>query len=231
MSDKSHPIIDLAVSILIPSLVLMKLSGPEQLGATRALLLALAFPICWGLYELISHRKKNWIALLGVISVLMTGGIGLLKLDAGWLAIKEAAVPTVIGIGVLVAHKLGYPVIRKLLFNPSLLDVERIESELDKRGTRNLFESRLDSANYLFAGTFAFSAVMNYVLAVWIVKSESGTTAFNEELGRMTLLSYPMIAIPSTIMMLGIFYMLWRTINKQTGLKLEEIMIAAKEQS
>ncbi|OED36249.1 MFS transporter [Chromatiales bacterium (ex Bugula neritina AB1)] len=229
MSEKSHPFIDLAVSILIPSVVLMKLSGPEQLGATRALLLALAFPVCWGLYELINNRKKNWIALIGVFSVLLTGGIGLLKLDAGWLAIKEAAVPTVIGIGVLIAHKVGYPVIRKLLFNPSVLNVKRIESELDKRGTRNIFETQLDTANYLFAGTFGFSAMMNYVLAKWIVKSDSGTTAFNEELGRMTLLSYPMIAIPSTLMMLGIFYMLWRTISKQTGLKFEEIMVAGNE--
>ena len=230
MSDKkSHPFIDLAVSILIPSIILMKLSGPEQLGATKALLLALAFPVCWGLYELIGHRKKNWIALIGVISVLLTGGIGLLKLDAGWLAIKEAAVPTVIGLGVLIAHKLGYPAIRKLLFNPAVLDVNRIENELEKRGTRQQFESQLDTANYLFAGTFGFSAVMNYVLAKWIVKSDSGTTAFNEELGRMTLLSYPMIAIPSTLMMLGIFYMLWRTIRKKTGLKLEEIMVGAEE--
>ena len=229
MAEKSHPLIDLAVSIIIPSVVLMKLSGPEQLGATKALLLALAFPICWGLYELIGHRKKNWIALIGVVSVLLTGGIGLLKIDAGWLAVKEAAVPSVLGIGVLIAHKLGYPVIRKLLFNPSVLDVQRIESELDKRGNRKLFESKLDTANYLFAGTFVFSAIMNYVLAVWIVKSESGTTAFNEELGRMTLLSYPMIAIPSTIMMLGIFYMIWRIIRKETGLTLEEIMVAAKE--
>ena len=134
-----------------------------------------------------------------------------------------------IGIGVLIAHKLGYPVIRKLLFNPTVLDVQRIESELDKRGNRQLFESKLDTANYLFAGTFVFSAIMNYILAVWIVKSESGTTAFNEELGRMTLLSYPMIAIPSMIMMLGIFYMLWRIIRKETGLTFEEIMVAAKE--
>ena len=68
---------------------------------------------------------------------------------------------------------------------------------------------------------------MNYVLAKWIVTSESGTTAFNEELGKMTLLSYPMIAIPSTIMMLGIFYFLWRSINKLTGLTLEDILVTS----
>ncbi len=222
---KPRPLVDLAVSILIPSLVLMKLSGDDKLGATNALILALSFPICWGVYELVTHKHRNYIALLGVVSVLLTGGIGLLKLDAQWLAVKEAAVPSVIGIGVLVAHKLGYPVIRKLLLNPKLFKVSTIESVLEKRNNRPQFESRLDNANYLFAGTFVFSAVMNYLLAKWIVKSDSGTAAFNEELGRMTLLSYPVIAIPSMIMTLFIFYYLWRTINTLTGLSLEEIMV------
>ncbi len=226
--QKSRPFIDLLVSIIIPSIVLMKLSGPENLGATKALILALAFPVGWGLYELVTQRKKNWIALLGVISVLLTGGIGLLKLDAGWLAVKEAAVPSVIGLGILIAHKLGFPAIKKLLLNPKMFQIERIESELEKRGNSQQFNKRLDAANYFLAGTFGFSAVMNYVLAKWIVTSESGTTEFNEELGRMTLLSYPMIAIPSMIMMLCIFWFLWRTIRKQTGLSLEEIMVVSE---
>jgi hypothetical protein len=65
---------------------------------------------------------------------------------------------------------------------------------------------------------------MNYFLAKLIVTSESGSSAFNEELGRMTLLSYPVIAIPSMIMMMGIFWFIWRTVNRLTGLSLEEIM-------
>ena len=40
----------------------------------------------------------------------------------------------------------------------------------------------------------------------------------------MTLVSYPMIAIPSTVMMLLIFYYLWRTIRRLTGFTLEEVM-------
>ena len=66
---------------------------------------------------------------------------------------------------------------------------------------------------------------MNYILAKWIVTSPSGTAAFNEELGQMTLLSYPVIAIPSTIMMIAILFYLWRTIRTLTGFKLEEIMV------
>jgi len=195
-----------------------------------ALIVALAFPIGYGLYELLFNGKRNAMALLGVVSVLLTGGIGLLKIDAQWLAVKEAAIPLCIGIGVLVANKLGYPLIRKLLFNPTVMNIDRIQIELDKNSTREQFESRLDKANTLLAGTFLFSAVMNYFLAKVIVKSESGSTAFNEELGRMTLLSYPVIAIPSMIMMLAIFYFIWRTVNRLTGLSLEEIMVGAEEQ-
>jgi len=203
----------------------MKMSGDDKLGATNALILALAFPIGYGLFELVVNKKRNFMALLGVVSVLLTGGIGLLKIDAQWLAVKEAAIPLCIGIGVVVANKLGYPLVRKLLFNPSIMNIPRIEKELAEKKNTGQFESRLDRANYLFAGTFLFSAIMNYGLAKAIVKSESGSTAFNEELGRMTLLSYPVIAIPSMIMMLGIFWYIWRTVNRLTGLSLEEIMI------
>ncbi|WP_313901637.1 VC0807 family protein, partial [Leclercia adecarboxylata] len=106
------------MSILIPSLILMKLSGEHRLGADGALLLALAFPLGWGLWELAKYRKFNWIALLGLISVVLTGGIGLLQLDTQWLAVKEAAVPGLIGIAVLASTRTRYPLIRTLLYNP-----------------------------------------------------------------------------------------------------------------
>lgn len=168
--------------------------------------------------------------MLGIVSVLLTGGIGLFKIDTKWLAIKEAAIPAIIGIGVLVASKMGFPLIRKLLFNPTIMDTQRISEELKKNNNEAQFEKKLDGANNLFAGTFAFSAVMNFILAKWLVKSESGTSAFNEELGRMTLLSYPMIAIPSMIMMVGIFFYIWRIANKLTGLTLEEMVATPDEE-
>ncbi|MFK7893496.1 MAG: VC0807 family protein [Granulosicoccus sp.] len=227
--DKPRPLIDLLISIVIPSVILMKFSGAEDLGPTRALIIALAFPVGYGLYELLFNKKRNWMALLGVISVLLTGGIGLLKIDAQWLAVKEAAIPLCIGIGVLVASKLGFPLVKKLLFNPTIMNIDKINEELEKRDNREVFDNRLNRANTLLAGTFFFSAVMNYFLAKFIVKSESGTAAFNEELGRMTLLSYPVIAIPSMIMMLAIFWFIWRTVNKLTELSLEDIMVTDKQ--
>ncbi len=221
---KQRPWVDLLVSIVIPSVILMKFSGDDYLGNVNALLIGLAFPLGWGLFELIRYRKKNFIAVLGLISVGLTGGIGLLELDARWLAVKEAAVPAVIGLAVLFSTRTKYPLVRTLLYNPSVLDVNKIHQSLEEQGSVDEFEQRLLKASYYFAATFLFSSVMNYVIARWIVISPSGTQAFNEELGRMTLVSYPMIAIPSMIMMMLIFYYLWRTIRRLTGYTLEEVM-------
>lgn len=224
---KPRPWVDLLVSIIIPSVILMKLSGDEYLGNVWALLIGLAFPLGWGLFELVKYRKKNFIAVLGVISVGLTGGIGLMAIDAQWLAVKEAAVPLVIGLAVLISTRTRYPLVRTLLYNPNVLDVDKIQQSLKERGCEDEFENRLMKASYLFAGTFLFSAIMNYILARWIVTSPSGTQAFNEELGRMTLVSYPMIAIPSMVMMIAIFFYLWRSIRRLTGHTLEEVISPA----
>ncbi len=229
---KPRPWVDLLVSIVIPSVILMKFSGDAHLGPVNALIIGLAFPLGWGLFELIRYHKKNFIAVLGLISVGLTGGIGLLELDAGWLAVKEAAVPAVIGLAVLISTRTKYPLVRTLLYNPKVLDVDKIHRSLEEKGSVDEFEARLLKASYFFAGTFLFSSIMNYVIARWIVTSPSGTEAFNEELGKMTLVSYPMIAIPSMIMMMLIFYYLWRTIRRLTGFTLEEVMaphLAEKE--
>ncbi len=222
---KPRPMVDLLVSIVIPSVILLKFSAPEQLGPNQSLILALAFPLGWGVFELIRYRKFNFIALLGMISVFLTGGIGLMKLDPQWLAIKEAAVPGVIGIAVLVSTRTKYPLIRTLLYNRKVLNVDLIQDRLVQRGLVEIFEQRLLKATYFLASTFFFSSCMNYVLAKWIVVSPSGTQAFNEELGQMTLVSYPMIAIPTMIMMILIMVYLWRTIHGLTGLKMEDIMV------
>jgi len=224
-NHQPRPMVDLLVSIIIPSLILMKFSGAEYLGATTALIFALAFPLSWGLFELLKYQKFNFIAVLGLISVLLTGGIGLLQLDPHWLAIKEAAIPGLIGIAVLISTYTPYPLIRTLLYNPKFIDVGKIRQKLDEYGNSSVFETRMLNATYLLSATFLFSSVVNYTLAKWVVTSPAGSAAFNEELGKMTLLSYPLIAIPSMLMMMAIFYYLWRTIKGLTGLSLQEILV------
>jgi hypothetical protein len=224
MQDKPRPLIELAITLIIPALILMKLSGPESLGALRALLLALAFPLFWGVRDLLRRRKLNTLATLGLVSVLLTGGIGLFELDTHWLAVKEAAVPGLIGLVVAGSALTSRPLVRALLYSPALMDVERIQQQLDARGNRAAFDARLRGATWMLSATFFFSCVMNYVLATVIVTSPAGTAAFNEELGRMTLVSYPMIALPAMAMMLAVLYYLMCSIRSLAGLQMAEAL-------
>ncbi len=220
---KPSPLVEILVNVIIPAVILMKFSTPERLGTVNALVLALSFPILYGGWDLVRNRHVNYIAILGLVSVFLTGGIGLLKLDVKWLAIKEALIPALIGLAVVVTGFTRSPLVKKLIFNPLVMATEKIQQKLDHEHSAELFDRKLRFANHCLAGTFAFSAVMNYVLAKVIVTSETGTVAFNEELGKMTFLSYPMIAIPSMIMLFGIMWYVIRTIRQLTGLELRDI--------
>lgn len=221
---KPNPLLEIGITILVPALILMQLSGEARLGPTRALLLALAFPLGWGMWDGWRRHKLNWLAVLGVVSTLLTGGIGLLALDAQWLAVKEAAVPGLIGLVILGSTWTRNPLIRLLVFNATLFDTDRVHKALAERQTEAAFETRLRTGTVLLACTFFFSSVMNYVLARWVVTSPAGTEAFNEELGRMTLLSYPVIAIPSTVMMMALLFWLARGAKSLTGLDLGDML-------
>lgn len=221
---KPSPWLELIVTIVVPALVLMQLSGASRLGPIGALMLALAFPLGYGALVALRQRKLSLMASIGVVSTLLTGGIGLLALDAQWLAVKEAAVPGLIGLAVLISARTRYPLVRVLVFNRALFDVDKVQQALRSRGTEAAFENRLLAGTVMLAGTFLFSSVMNYLLARWVVTSPAGTEAFNTELGRMTLLSYPVIAIPSMLMMLGVMYYLARGARRLTGLGLEQML-------
>ena len=52
----------------------------------------------------------------------------------------------------------------------------------------------------------------------------AGSAAFNEELGRLTLLSYPMIALPATLMMLAVLYYLAVGVKRLAGLSLSDAL-------
>ncbi|ASJ41386.1 TPA: MFS transporter [Vibrio vulnificus] len=222
-AKKSNPLVEILFNVFVPSFILMKFSGEEHLGTALALVVALLFPIVYGGMDLIRNKKFNFISALGFVSVLLTGGIGLLELDTKWLALKEALIPGLIGLAVFGSTFTRYPLMQKMVLNDTVLNLELITQRLKERGKTDAFERCLMSSNYLFASTFAFSSVMNYFLATWIVTSPAGTVEFNEELGKLTLYSYPVIAIPSMLMMFGIFYYVWRQIRSMTSLETEQI--------
>ena len=73
---------NLLINIIIPALILAKLSGDDWLGTKWAIVVALAFPLLYGLRDFLKTGRANFFSGLGIISILLTGGISLMELDA-----------------------------------------------------------------------------------------------------------------------------------------------------
>ncbi len=212
---------NLAFNIVIPVLILTKFSTEQYLGPVWGLVCALLFPIGFGIYELIQSGKLNFFSIVGIISVLLTGGMSLLQLPPAYIAIKEAAVPGIIGVLVLFSGTTRFPLVKTILNNMQLLNLPLLHSKLAEQQQEQAYEKTLDIANKIIAGSFFLSSTLNYLLAKWILVSDPGTAAYNEELGRMTALSYPVITIPSTLIMMGAVWFVFTRIPKLTGQDLE----------
>ncbi|HEY9250069.1 MAG TPA: VC0807 family protein [Rariglobus sp.] len=225
-AKKENLLLNLVFNILIPTVVLSKLSKDAWLGPVNGLVVALAFPLGYGVWDFLERRKTNFISIIGFISVLLTGGLGLMHVGGHGFAIKEAAVPSVIGLAVLLSLKSKSPLVRTMLYNDQVIDVERVDSALNEKGNRKDFDRLLVNASYLLAFSFLVSAALNFGLARYLLKSPPGTAEFNAELGKMHLLSWPIIVIPSMAMMMFALWRLLSGIKHLTGLELEAIFKA-----
>ncbi len=105
------------------------------------------------------------------------------------------------------------------------MQTKKIELSLAEQNNQELFSRAMRNASIMIASSFFLSSVLNYVLAKMLLLSEPNTEAFNAELGKMTALSFPVIAVPATIIMMATLFYVFRSITKLTGLTLEEIMV------
>jgi|SaaInlStandDraft_1057018.scaffolds.fasta_scaffold19338_5 hypothetical protein len=217
-------LLNLACNLLVPTLILTKLSGDDYLGIKLAIVVALSFPIIYGLHDFFTRGKLNFFSALGVVSVTLTGGISLMELDAIYIAIKEASIPAMFGLATLLSLKTSQPLIHTFLLNESVMDTQKINQALVQHNRVREFDKLLINASWILAGSFFLSSVLNYLLAVVILTAEPGTVAFNEQLGKMTALSFPVIALPAMLVLTADLFYLFRGITKLTGMPLEEIV-------
>ena len=216
-----NPWLNLGFNIILPSFLLIK-GGKlfESLGITgenvdaQVFVFALAFPIVYGIWDLASRRKFNIFSVIGVLSVILTGGIGLMKMSREWIIVKEGLVPLT-----------RRPLAKMIMLNESVADLPKIEAALDERGTREKFDEALKKATWWVAASFLLSSVLNFALAAYIFKSPTGTEAFNEEVGKMTALSFPVIVLPTMVVLFFAMYRLFSAMGECTGVSIEDAML------
>ncbi|GAB1265201.1 hypothetical protein NBRC116493_14410 [Aurantivibrio infirmus] len=216
--------LELLINVVIPTLVLSFLSKEEYLGNKLALIVALSFPIIYGCKDFFGAHKINAFSILGVVTVALTGGMGLLEIDPKYIAIKEAAIPALLGIAVLISLKTRYPLVKTMIYNKKVLQVDKISQALKENNATEAFEKSLVNSSILLSMSFFLASITNYLLAKIVLVSQPGTEEFNKELARMIALSYPVNVVPAMIVMGIAFFYTYRSIRKHTKLSFEEIL-------
>jgi hypothetical protein len=216
--------LNLTCNFVLPTAVQNWGSSPSLLGPRWALVVALVFPVGYGLHDFATRRRFNFISILGFASLLIYGGFGLMKLDPFWFAVKDAAIPGLIGAAVLTSMRAKEPLVHEMLYNPQVIDVVRVDAALNERGAQGEFRRLMKSASHLLALSFFLSAGLNFALARWLLKSPPGTEALNKELARMHWASLLGAMLPSLAMMLYALWRLLQGLERLTGLELDQIL-------
>ncbi len=225
---RENLLLNLVCNLVVPTIVLTKLSGDRWLGPQWGIAVAILFPLAYGIYDLLLRKKWNLFSVVGVASVLLTGGLNQLKADVFWFAVKEAAIPTLFGVAVILTSRSRRPLVRELLWNESVIDTAKVDTVLTERNQHPAFERLLADATRGLALSFLVSAVLNYGLARYLLVSPPGTEEFNAQLGRMNLLSWPVIVIPYMAVTMWVLWRLLSGFTRLTGLPLEEIFHGSK---
>ncbi len=213
-----------------------KLLGKEL--AVLTLLTALSLPLAFGLYEYLALKKKNWLSIFGLLSVLLTGGLALYEAEGIYFALSESALPAVLGIGVLISAFTKKPFVALFAYNDAVFNTEMIRQKLQEANRQRQFDRLLKESTILFSASFFLSSFLNFVLAYSIFKpipfapgTAEKTQVLNEQLGAMRFYTIFVIMIPLLIVGALILWHLIRGIRRVTQLDWEQIVRSSPSNS
>ena len=189
--------------------------------------IALLFPVAYFIYDFFKRKNVNVISILGFINVLLTGGIGIFGerfgLSKNWFIIKEGALPSFIGLGLIILRRLRKNLFNKILLNDIIFDNHKINSAI-KYEEQNKFERIVHSAGSHFIAGLFMSSIIQFILASLIVTSNPGESSFNEQVATMTWVSFLAVFV-ITMSVVGKGYLgLISGVEKITGLKRDDFL-------
>lgn len=210
------------VSFVLPTIVLLRFSGDDQLGPVMAMVVALLFPVAYELYSVSRKRKPSMLSLVAIGGILLTGAISVLGLSENWLAVRRSA------IYILAALVLaGSVIIKRPLIDLALvriLDIERVRTEAAKRGTTAELHKRIAVSTYAFIIFLTLLGISSYVLTLLVITAPTDTAQFNSEYVRLRVLSLPYTTLPFFVGLIAILMYLLSGIEKLTGLSAEDLL-------
>lgn len=220
MADRPSIGWELGVTVGAPTAVLWGLT--ERLGAAPALALALAFPVAWISWGIWRTRQIDRLAALALFGIAVTGGVGLLQLDARWVALKEFLVPGLFASLFLGSAATGGAAIAPVL--APLFDADALRAALAARGAEAAWSRAQRVASAQLGAILLASGVANGALAWWILDAPPGTEAFNADLSRLNTAGLIAVTLPTIGASLWPFQRLFQTLERLTGVPVDALM-------
>ncbi|MEI7908257.1 MAG: VC0807 family protein [Verrucomicrobiota bacterium] len=249
--NDEHPLANILINVIVPVAILSLFSKdpalqellgkavrPWHLGPVKAIVIALALPIGYGVWYFVKNRKPNFFSGLGLLSVLLTGGLtlylwnkdGSVKPDAGLLfGIKEALIPLMLGIAIVFSQRTANPLIRVFLYNDTIFDIPKIEGRVAELAAQAGYEKLLAGATRLFAASFFVSAAMNVALARWFFRgfdprAVDALEVYNSIIAKITGWGFAVIGVPILFFLFFTLLRLLAGLRRLTGLTDQEMM-------
>lgn len=228
-TQQQQPFSNLIFNILLPVVILNKGSQWFPFSETVLLLVALSFPVTYGLYEWFQYKTKNWLSVFGTLNVLFTGGLALLKVEGIWFAVKEAAFPALIGVFVWASSLTKKPFFKYLIQSSGAFNWPLITSHL-RPEQQNMLTGLFKKYTQMFSLSFFLSAVLNFFLALYIFSQESPAGVpvaedLNQKIADITWLGFVVIGLPMTVIAVTIFWFFIKKLSHITGLSTEQILL------
>lgn len=227
-SPKENPLINLLANVVLPVFILNKLSAQAPVFS---LLLALSFPLGYGLWSYYQTKKINFISLLGLLNTLFTGGFALLRLEGIWFAVKEAGFPFLIGCFVLASSFRKQPFLKMMLFETGALNSDEILKRTETHEEKHRLQRLFQKGTFFFSLTFFFSALLNFLLAYRIftkiptdLPEAEKALLLNQQIAEMTWQGYVVIFAPSIVFFFLILFFFFRALSRITGLKFDDLV-------
>ncbi|KAB2641738.1 MAG: hypothetical protein DVB26_04500 [Verrucomicrobia bacterium] len=249
--NDEHPLANILINVLVPVMILSLFSKdpqlqallgkavrPWHLGPVKAIIIALALPIGYGVWYFVKNRKANFFSGLGLLSVVLTGGLtlylwnpdGSVKPEAGLLfGIKEALIPLVLGVAILFSQRTATPLIRVFLYNDSIFDIPRIEARVAELAVHSGYAQLLAAASRLFAASFFVSAGMNVALARWFfrgfdARAVDALEVYNSIIAKITGWGFAVIGVPILVFLFFTLMRLLAGLRRITELTDKEML-------
>ena len=256
---QENPLTNILVNVLVPILALTMMSDdpaileklqaegveakdprPWHLGPVKSLAIALALPIFYGVWFFLRHRRLNFFSVVGLASVLLTGGLtlylwqedGSVRSNAPTLfGIKEGSIPLILGLAIFVSHWTKTPLLRTFLYSPQIFDIGKIERVIAEKQSGEAYRKLLFLCTILFSVSFLISTLANFFLAQHFL----GDIDFNDKLearrqynngvGKLTFWGFIAIGVPILVILMFVMWHLVKGLRRITGLDTEEILL------